>query len=191
MTKHDPYDFEPLLSDMDLHLFNEGNHFDIYEKLGAHLRTIDGVKGVNFAVWAPNAQSVSIVGDFNQWDGRQHPMRKRIPSGVWEVFIPGLEADSLYKLRLIDAHGHQVEKSDPFGFGAELPPRTASVVRDLTRHQWQDQEWMTKRANTNQLEQPISVYEFHPGSWKHEAGKHEGWMNYRDLAHQILSLIHI
>ena len=186
MTKHDPYDFEPLLSDMDLHLFNEGNHFDIYEKLGAHLRTIDGVKGVNFAVWAPNAQSVSIVGDFNQWDGRQHPMRKRIPSGVWEVFIPGLEVDSLYKLRLIDAHGHQVEKSDPFGFGAELPPRTASVVRDLTRHQWQDHEWMTKRANTNQLEQPISVYEFHPGSWKHEPGKHEGWMNYRELAHQIV-----
>jgi 1,4-alpha-glucan branching enzyme len=186
MTKHDPYDFEPYLSDMDLHLFNEGNHFDIYEKLGAHQRTIDGVEGINFAVWAPNAQSISLVGDFNHWDGRQHPMRKRIPSGVWEIFVPGLEVDSLYKFRVVDAHGQQIEKSDPFGFGAELPPRTASVVRDLTRHKWQDQEWMTKRAETDQLEQPISVYELHPGSWKHEAGKHEGWMNYRDLAHQVV-----
>ena len=186
MTKHDPYDFEPLLTDMDLHLFNEGNHFDIYEKLGAHLRTIDGVEGVNFAVWAPNAQSISIVGDFNHWDGRQHPMRKRVPSGVWELFVPSLGVDALYKFRVVDAHGHQIEKSDPFGYGAELPPRTASVVRDLTRHKWQDDEWMTKRAATDQLSQPISMYELHPGSWKHEAGKHEGWMNYRDLAHQVV-----
>ncbi len=186
MTDHDPYSFEPLLSDMDLHLFNEGNHFDIYEKLGAHQRTVDGVKGINFAVWAPNAQAISVVGDFNGWDGRQHPLLKRVPSGVWEIFIPSLEVGELYKFRLVDCHGQEVEKSDPFGFGAELPPRTASIVRDLSAYQWQDSDWIAKRSKVNPLEQPVSVYELHPGSWKHEEGKDNGWMNYRDLAHQVV-----
>ena len=186
MTEHDPYAFPPFLSDDDLYLFNEGNQFEIYEKLGAHVREIEGVVGVNFAVWAPNAQSISLVGDFNEWDGRRHPMRKRIPSGIWELFVPDLKPGEIYKFRVTDCLGRQVEKSDPFGFYSELPPRTASVVSSLDDYQWQDDSWMKKRESTNAIEQPISVYELHLGSWHTDDSKHNGWMNYRDIAHQLV-----
>ena len=186
MTVHDPYAFEPYLSDLDLHLFNEGNHYDIYEKLGAHVREIEGIQGVNFAVWAPNAQSISVVGDFNDWDARRNPMRKRIPSGIWELFIPELKPGEIYKFRVTDCHGQQVEKSDPFGFYSELPPRTASVISELDGYQWNDDRWMEKRKGENPLERPISVYELHLGSWRHEEGKEHGWMNYREIAHQLV-----
>jgi len=127
VTMHDPYAFPHLLSEFDLHLLNEGRHWRCYEKLGAQLRTADGVDGVNFAVWAPNANSVSVVGDFNAWDPRRHPMRKHIPSGFWELFVPGLGEGTLYKFKI--RHFDQVlEKSDPFGFSAEVPPRTDSEV---------------------------------------------------------------
>ena len=186
MTEYDPYAFPPYLSDEDLYLFNEGNHYQIYEKLGAHVREIDGVTGVNFAVWAPNAKSISLVGNFNDWDGRRHPMRKRMPSGIWELFLPELEPGEIYKFRVTDCFGQQIEKSDPFGFYSELPPRTASVVSNLDGYQWQDESWMSKRESQNQLEQPISVYELHLGSWRTDEGKHNGWMNYRDIAHQLV-----
>ena len=186
MTVHDPYAFEPLLTDMDLHLFNEGSHTDIYERLGAHEREINGVHGINFAVWAPNAQAISVVGGFNDWDGRRHPMHKMIPSGIWEIFIPDCKVGEIYKFRVTDCYGQQIEKADPYGFYSELPPRTASVVANLDQHEWQDDEWMTRRAETNQLEQPISVYEIHLGSWRHEESKENGWMNYRDIAHQLV-----
>lgn len=186
MTEHDPYAFPPYLSDEDLYLFNEGNHYEIYEKLGAHVREINGVTGVNFAVWAPNARAISLVGDFNDWDGRRHPMRKRIPSGIWELFLPDLKPGEIYKFRVTDCYGQQIEKSDPFGFYSELPPRTASVVSSLDDYQWHDDAWMTKRATQNSLEQPISVYEVHLGSWHTDEGKHNGWMNYRDIAHQLV-----
>ena len=186
MSVHDPYAFPPLLSELDLHLFNEGNHYEIHKKLGAHVREINGVKGVNFAVWAPNAKSISVVGNFNEWDGRRHPMGKQIPSGIWELFLPELGPGEIYKFRVTDCHGQQIEKSDPFGFYSELPPRTASVVVELDDYQWTDEKWMEKRESQNGLEQPMSVYELHLGSWRHEEGKENGWMNYRDIAHQLV-----
>ena len=186
MTQHDPYAFDSILSDMDLHLFGEGNHYQIYERLGAHVREIDGVKGINFAVWAPNAQAVSLVGDFNYWDGRQHPMQKRVPSGIWELFIPDLKPGEVYKYKVTDCNGHQIDKADPCGFYAELPPRTASVVADIDSYQWGDDAYIEQRAQGDPLEKPVSIYELHLGSWKKQEGVHNGWMNYRDSAHQIV-----
>lgn len=186
MTVHDPYAFEPYLSDLDLHLFNEGSHFEIYDRLGAHRREINGITGVNFAVWAPNAKAISVVGDFNEWDGRRHPMRKRVPSGIWEIFIPDVKVGEIYKFRVTNSYGQQVEKADPFGFYGELPPATASKITDLETYEWGDDAWMEKREKQNPLEQPVSVYELHLGSWKTDESKTNGWMNYRDIAHQIV-----
>jgi 1,4-alpha-glucan branching enzyme len=186
-TLHDPYAFATALTDFDLHLFGEGKLLRGYEKLGAHLRTIDGVRGVNFAVWAPNARSVSVVGDFNHWDGRRHPMKLHATGGVWEIFIPGLEAGEKYKFRVRGQHGEVIDKSDPYGFAAELPPCTASIVTDLSQFQWQDHEWMQRRAQTNPLDKPISIYEVHLGSWRRGANRHHGWLNYRELAHQLVA----
>lgn len=130
-TMHDPYAFSPMLTDYDLYLLGEGTHWRSYERLGAHLRTVDGVSGVNFAVWAPNAESVSVVGDFNFWDRRNHAMRKHIPSGVWEMFIPDIKDGAHYKFSVKFRGGHVVEKCDPYGFAAEVPPRTANIVTNL------------------------------------------------------------
>jgi len=182
---HDPYSFPPLLTDFDLYLLGEGKHYTNYEKLGAQLRTIDGVTGVNFAVWAPNATGVSVVGDFNKWDGRQHSMRKHIPSGIWELFVPGLSEGDIYKYEVRN-HGAKFEKSDPFGFAAELPPRTASKVANLNSYQWNDSQWMENRTKTNGLDAPIAVYEVHLGSWKRPGDDHSRWMSYRELAHQLV-----
>jgi 1,4-alpha-glucan branching enzyme len=184
-TMHDPYAFPPLLTDFDLHLLAEGNHWTSYRKLGAQLRSVDGIEGVNFAVWAPNATGVSIIGDFNEWSSRRHPMRKHIPSGIWELFVPGLAAGTLYKYQV--RHRDQVfEKSDPYGFAAELPPRTASKVADLERHQWRDTEWMVNRQQNNALDAPLSMYEVHLGSWKRPGDDPSRWLDYRDLAHQLV-----
>jgi len=184
-TMHDPYSFPHLLTDYDLHLLNEGTHWQCYNRLGAQLRTIDGVDGVNFAVWAPNATSVSIIGDFNGWDARQHPMRKHIPSGFWELFVPGLSEGTLYKFQ-IRHHDQVFEKADPFGFAAEVPPQTASKVVDLDRYRWHDAPWLERRRETNWLEKPISFYEVHLGSWKRPGDNPAGWLSYRDLAHQLV-----
>ncbi|MFQ3615142.1 MAG: 1,4-alpha-glucan branching enzyme [Cyanobacteriota bacterium] len=164
---YDPYAFRsPLLTDFDIHLFAEGNHHRIYEKLGAHPTEIDGVKGVYFAVWAPNARNVSVLGDFNWWDGRKHQMR-RIGNGIWELFIPGLGVGTHYKYEIKNQEGHIYEKSDPYGFFQEVRPKTASIVTDLETYEWQDQDWIEKRRQTDPLTQPISVYEVHLGSWLH------------------------
>ena len=181
---HDPYSFQPLLTDYDLHLLGEGKHWHAYEKLGAQLRSVDGIEGVNFSVWAPNARGVSLVGDFNGWDGRQHPMRKQIPGGIWELFVPSLKPGEIYKFRITSTDG-VVDKFDPYGFASELPPRTGSVVADLKRHQWNDSDWLEQRARTNPLERPISIYEVHLGSWRQGGEGPHGWLNYRDLAHQL------
>jgi 1,4-alpha-glucan branching enzyme len=166
---YDPYAFKsPLLTDLDIHLYSEGNHHRIYEKLGAHPTIQEGVKGVYFAVWAPNARNVSILGDFNSWDGRQHQMR-RGSSGIWELFIPELSAGCHYKYEIKNHDGHIYEKSDPFGFAQEVRPKTASIVADLEAHTWQDADWMEKRRQTDPLTQPVSIYELHLGSWLHES----------------------
>jgi len=186
MTTQEKQISPTFLTELDLHLFNEGNHDRIYDKLGAHLRTVDGVAGVNFAVWAPNAKAVSLVGGFNFWDKTQHPMLKRIPSGIWELFVPGLKTGETYKFCVTDAHGTQIDKADPYGTASELPPRTASIVSNLDNYQWSDENWMNKRTVNNGLDQPISVYELHLGSWRHDNDKPNGWMNYRDIAHQLV-----
>lgn len=186
-TMHDPYAFPPLLSDYDLHLLGEGRHWQCYEKLGAHVRVVNDVKGINFAVWAPNAESVSVVGDFNGWDRRQHAMRKHIPSGLWELFIPGVEEGLLYKYSLKNS-GHVQEKCDPYGFAAEVPPKTANIVANLDHYEWNDQQWIKERADrANALDAPMSIYEVHLGSWRKPDDQSQGeWMNYRDIAHQLV-----
>ncbi len=188
VTMHDPYAFPHLLTDYDLHLLNEGRHWQCYTKLGAQLRTIGGVEGVNFAVWAPNATSVSVVGDFNAWDGRRHPMRKHVPSGFWELFIPELGEGVLYKFQ-IRHFDHVFEKSDPFGFAAELPPKTASKVANLDAYRWQDQEWMARRRDTDWLSQPLSFYEVHLGSWRRPSDDPHRWLTYQELAHQLVDYV--
>ncbi|MEM9352366.1 MAG: 1,4-alpha-glucan branching protein GlgB [Planctomycetota bacterium] len=184
-TDHDPYGFEPLLTDYDLHLMGEGRNWQSYEKMGAQVRTIDGVKGVNFAVWAPNAESVSVIGSFNNWDRRQHAMRKHIPSGVWELFVPGVEPGAHYKFSLKKPGGDILEKCDPYAFASEVPPRTANIVYDRSAYQWRDNDWITSREERNALDAPISIYELHLGSWKKDWERDHGWLGYRELAHQI------
>lgn len=164
---YDPYAFRSSkLTDFDIHLFAEGNHHRIYEKLGAHPMVVDGVKGVYFAVWAPNARNVSILGDFNSWDGRKHQMRK-IGNGIWELFIPEIGVGEHYKYEIKNYEGHIYEKSDPYGFQQEPRPKTASIVSDLETYTWNDREWMEQRRHTDALTQPVSVYECHLGSWLH------------------------
>jgi len=189
-TMHDPYAFPPLLSDYDLHLLAEGRHWKSYEKLGAHVREVGGVQGVNFAVWAPNAESVGIVGEFNDWDRRQHAMRKHIPSGVWELFIPGLRVGELYKFSIKSRGGRVVEKCDPYGFAAEVPPLTANIVADLENYSWGDQDWIATREQHNALDAPQSIYEVHLGSWRCGNQEEGPWLNYRDLAHQLTDYCH-
>jgi 1,4-alpha-glucan branching enzyme len=177
-----------MLSDFDLHLLGEGRHWKSYEKLGGQLETIDGVAGVTFAVWAPNADLVSVVGDFNGWDGGGHRMHKRIPSGIWELFVPGLGPGTLYKFR-VHADGTHTDRTDPYGFAAEVPPRTASIVADLSAYRWQDGDWMADRASRNALTAPISIYEVHLGSWRRPGDDPQRWHTYADLELELVPYI--
>ncbi len=185
-TMHDPYAFPPMLTDYDLHLLAEGTHWRSYERLGAHLRTIDGVTGVNFAVWAPNAESVAVVGDFNMWDRRHHAMRKHYSSGVWELFIPDIQVGTKYKFAVKQRGGRVVEKCDPYGFFAEVPPRTANIVSDLSDYEWKDAEWIRTRAQHNALDAPMSIYEMHVGSWRRDPADPSRWMSYGEIAPQLV-----
>lgn len=182
----DPYAVAPLMTDFDRYLFGEGRNWNIYRRLGAHCRTVDGEVGVNFAVWAPNAQSIQVVGDFNFWDGRQHAMRKQVPSGIWELFVPAAKVGQKYKFRIRTLDGQTIDKSDPYGFYAELPPRTASIITELGKFTWSDDQWMAQRAAEDPLRKPVSVYELHLGSWKRDSRGIHGWMNYREIAHQVV-----
>ncbi len=182
----DPYRFPPVLGELDMHLLAEGTHLRTYEKLGAHCVTLDGVAGVNFAVWAPNAKRVSVVGDFNDWDGRRHLMRLRFEAGIWELFIPGLGPGALYKYELLGPNGDLLPlKSDPYGFFAEVPPKQASIVHDLRRYDWHDDEWMERRKHGDPREKPFSVYEVHLGSWRTVPEDGNRPLTYRELAHQL------
>lgn len=186
-TTPDPYSFSPLLTDFDLHLFNEGTHHYAYTKLGAHCITMEGVKGVHFAVWAPNAERVSVVGDFNNWDGRVHGMRPLENSGIWEIFIPGIGENVLYKFEIKTKTGQLFLKSDPYGFFFEMRPKTASIVRKLDGFPWGDDAWMEKRKNTNLLKSPVSIYEVHLGSFRR--GISNSFLNYRELAHVLVEYV--
>ena len=187
---YDPYAFPPLLTDFDLHLMGEGTHYQNYEKMGAHPATVLGVAGVQFAVWAPNAMRVSVVGDFNQWDGRIHTMRNRGPSGVWELFVPGLVEGAIYKYEIRPLVSDlPILKSDPYGFYSELRPKTGSIVARLDHHIWEDAEWMNQRANRDWLSSPISVYEVHLGSWRRVMEESSRWLSYTELADQLVPYV--
>jgi 1,4-alpha-glucan branching enzyme len=183
----DPYSFGAVLTDYDLHLMAEGTHFKNYERLGAHLRTHEGFRGVHFAVWAPNAQRVSVIGNFNHWDGRRHAMRSCGSVGVWEIFIPDLSQGEVYKFEIKSRyHGYLVEKSDPYGFYAELRPKTASIVWDILNFRWEDDDWMAQRAHRHALDAPISTYECHLGSWRRNPEDGGRFLTYRELADQLV-----
>jgi 1,4-alpha-glucan branching enzyme len=186
----DPYCFPPLLGELDLHLLSEGTHYLKYEKLGAHVREVAGVRGVHFGVWAPNARRVSAVGDFNHWDGRVHPMRSRGATGVWELFVPGLGEGGIYKYEILSNVGGAIGlKSDPYGFSAELRPKTGSVVYDVNKYEWHDHEWVEQRERRNWLAAPVSIYEVHLGSWRRKPEEDNRWLTYRELADELIPYV--
>ena len=184
----DPYRFGPVLGELDEHLIGEGAHLRLWEVLGAHVMEHEGTKGTHFAVWAPNARRVSLVGDFNSWDGRRTVMRKRGNTGVWEIFMPDVGEGTFYKFELLDAQGNLLpKKADPYGFGAEHPPETASVVRDLGRYQWRDGDWIGTRAGKQNIGQPISIYEVHLGSWRRVPDEGNRPLSYHEHASQLVA----
>ncbi len=186
----DPYRFTVVLGDTDLHLFGEGTHHRAYEKMGAHLAKFEGVSGVTFAVWAPNARRVSVVGDFNQWDGRRHTMRLRPGVGIWEIFVPGIGEGERYKYEIKSAAGEILPlKADPYGFAMEKPPHTASVVRRIDHHRWNDAGWMVTRTRRGARNAPISIYEVQLGSWKRVAEEGNRYLTYRELAEQLIPYV--
>ncbi len=188
LEQFDPYVFPPLLSDFDLHLIGEGTHYRKYEKLGAHPREVEGVRGVHFGVWAPNARRVSVVGDFNSWDGRVNPMLNRGATGVWEVFIPGLTEGMIYKFEIrSQVSNHLGLKADPYAFASELRPKSGSVVCNIDNYQWCDADWMTERALRNWFQSPVSIYEVHLGSWRR--AKDGRWLTYRELADELIPYV--
>ena len=180
VTYFDPYVFEPVIDPIDISLFNEGKHYSIYEKMGAHPMTVDGVEGVLFAVWAPNADRVSVVGNFNNWDGRRHPMRKVDYSGIYELFIPGKLVGEIYKYEIKAKSGQVFMKSDPYAFSSEVRPANASRIVDIS-YKWKDTAWMEKRETKDTDAQPMAIYEMHLGSWKRPTDGRE-FFNYRDIA---------
>jgi 1,4-alpha-glucan branching enzyme len=180
----DPYRFWPTVGDFDLYLFGEGRHESLWRVMGAHVREHQGVLGTSFAVWAPAARAVRVVGDFNGWDGRMHPMRVLGSSGVWELFLPGVGAGQHYKFELIDAEGALVLKTDPFAFATEAPPATSSVIHQPA-HQWADGDWLARRAVSDPYNSPMSVYECHLGSWRRVPEEGDRPLTYRELAEQL------
>jgi len=188
-TLHDPYSFPLQLSELDQHLVAEGTNCRAFNKMGAQLMEINGVHGVHFAVWAPNAQRVSIIGEFNRWDGRHHPMQTLGGSGIWALFIPALTSGDLYKFEILDRAGELHEKTDPYGFASELRPRTASVVHDVGTYEWNDAEWIKKRETINWYEEPIAAYEVHLGSWKRKGDAGEQFLTYRELAADLIPYV--
>jgi 1,4-alpha-glucan branching enzyme len=183
----DAYQYGPIMGDVDLHLFSEGQHWKIYEKLGAHLRTIGNAPGVYFAVWAPSARRVSVVGDFNDWDGRVNPMRKLVSAGVWELFLPGIKQGAHYKFEIRTQTGAVLLKSDPFAFFNQHGKSTASLVYDLERYTWSDAEWIEARQKKNWPQSPISIYEVHLGSWRRKDGNRQ--LTYLELADTLLPYV--
>ena len=185
----DAFSFLPTLGESDLFLFGKGDERRIYEKLGAQLRTLDGIPGVSFAVWAPNAQRLSVVGDFNHWDGRFHPMRLLGASGVWEIFVPGVGEGAHYKFEIRDAHGKISLKTDPYGFFFEVPPKNAAIVWNNEKFKWTDDVWMERRRESRDagLRSPVSIYEMHPGSWR-KKGIGESF-SYRELAAPLVEYV--
>jgi 1,4-alpha-glucan branching enzyme len=180
----------PFLTDYDLYLLGEGTHFRCYEKLGAHVSECDGTAGIHFAVWAPNASQVSVIGDFNGWRRNQHVLETRGSSGIWEGFIADIKPGALYKYAITSrSNNYRADKADPFGFGAEIRPHTASKVWDLSDYTWGDDNWLSERGHRNALGAPISIYEVHLGSWKRVTDDGNRWLSYRELAPQLAAYV--
>ena len=188
-TRHDAYFFSHELSDFDLYLFGAGRHYGLYHKFGAHPRVRDGVAGTHFAVWAPNARRVSVVGSFNFWDGRKHAMQARGGSGVWELFVPGVGAGAEYKFEIRTQRNGLLLKSDPFGFQMQKRPETASIVADLDGYEWHDGDWMRDRAQRDWRRSPINVYEVHLSSWKHAWGRHPPFYTWAEAADALIPYV--
>ncbi|HEX3028055.1 MAG TPA: 1,4-alpha-glucan branching protein GlgB [Clostridia bacterium] len=186
---YDPYCFLPVLTDFDLHLFNEGTHHKIFEKLGSHVTTVQGIEGTLFAVWAPNARRVSVVGDFNQWDGRRNQMRCLGCSGVWEIFIPGITESEVYKYEIKTCSGELYSKADPYAFCSELRPNTASKTYNIDNYVWTDDKWIENRDTGNIFEKPVSIYEVHLGSWSRIPEDDHRFMTYRELADKLVTYV--
>lgn len=185
---YDPYNFSAQLPEFDQHLFGEGRHWHVYQKLGAHLHTADGIDGVLFAVWAPNAGRVSVVGDFNHWDGRCNPMRRLGGGGIWELFVPGLTEGCLYKFEILNRYSNEVLlKTDPYGQRFEFRPSTSSIVVNENSYEWFDHQWLKDRSSSNWLHTPMSIYEVHLGSWRRD--KLGNFLNYRDAATQLVEYV--
>ena len=185
----DPYQFGQVLTDFDLHLFGEGTHTHAWMKLGARRLTIGNIAGVHFAVWAPNAQRVSVIGDFNRWDGRTHVMRRLVPAGIWEIFIPDLTDGACYKFEVRTPAGHLLQKADPYARRFEVPPNTASVIW-TDRYEWGDEDWMRDRPSFNSWrERPMSVYEVHPGSWQRVPEEGNRYQTYREMAGSLVPYV--
>jgi 1,4-alpha-glucan branching enzyme len=184
----DPYRFPPVLGALDEHLLSEGKHLRLWQALGAHVRNHEGVPGTHFAVWAPNARRVSVVGDFNSWDGRRHVMRRLGATGVWEIFLPGVGEGAAYKYQIIGPDGDCLPlKADPVGFGAQHPPETASVVRDISGYGWHDSAWMESRAAHNTRNAPVSIYEVHLGSWRRRYDQDGRPLSYKEAAEDLVN----
>jgi 1,4-alpha-glucan branching enzyme len=185
----DPYSFLPTITEYDLYLFNSGDHHRIYDKLGAHACEVQGVTGVQFGVWAPNAKNVSVVGNFNNWDRRRHAMRVLGASGVWEIFLPGVHEHELYKFQVKTKSGAILEKADPYGTEMELRPKTATKINFLQQHAWNDDRWIQQRSESDHLGEPISIYEVHLGSWARVAEENNRWLTYRELAEKLVAYV--
>ncbi len=183
-TSDDAYRFWPTLGDLDLYLFGQGRHERLWEMMGARFITHQGTEGVAFSVWAPNAQSVRVAGDFNYWQGRQHPMRRMGSSGVWELFIPAIRPGARYKFEVVEQHGRVSQRADPFAYATECPPATASVVYRST-YEWSDQTWIDARAMRDQMNAPTSIYEVHLGSWRRKGVHGEEFLSYREIAEEL------
>jgi 1,4-alpha-glucan branching enzyme len=185
----DPYRIGRMLSSFDAHLFSEGQHWTLYERLGAHLTEWNGITGCIFRVWAPNARRVSVVGDFNAWDGRVHPMRKLMECGIWELFVPGLGEGAHYKFEVLNCHGITVLKSDPFAFFSQNGVQTASLVFNLERYRWEDDAWMERRATTEWHRRPMAIYEVHLGSWRRKPEEDNRQLSYAELAESLIPYV--
>lgn len=185
----DPFAFGPRLGEIDHYLIGEGKHHQLWRALGAHVMTLEGVEGTHFAVWAPNAQRVAVVGDFNQWDGRCHPMRRLESNGIWEVFLPAIGDGALYKFEVVGGDGVLRLKADPMGFGSQHPPEKASTVRDISGFGWQDDAWMKARKSRGSTRAPVSIYEVHLGSWRRRWNEGGRPLSYKELAHELIDYV--
>jgi len=188
-TINDPYRFPPQLDSKDQYLFNFGTNYELYNHMGAHPAAFHNIKGTIFRVWAPSAKRISLIGDFNGWDGRIHPMRSLGGSGIWELFLPGISENSVYKFEIKTQDNQLLKKADPFQFYGEIRPKTGSAVRDLDCYKWQDDEWQNQKKSTSPYNKPMAIYEVHPGSWKRDPNDSERFLTFRELADQLIPYV--